>query len=69
MATFSNEHGENFQQDILQTDKRYSGQWSTNSLADCYWRRKGNMNFRIKGAKGDEELINDDLFCIYETVS
>jgi len=31
------EHGERFHQDIFQMDKRYSGLWSPNMLADCSW--------------------------------
>jgi hypothetical protein len=64
MATVSDEHGEMFQQDIFQTEKRYIRKWSKNVFADCYRRRRGNTNWRRKGAKGVEELINVDLFCI-----
>jgi hypothetical protein len=64
MATVCDEHGEKFQQDIFQTEKSYSGKWSRNIFARCYWRRKGNTNWRINGAKVDEELITDDFFFI-----
>jgi hypothetical protein len=37
MGSISVEHGERFHQDISQTEKRYSGKWSLNILADCCW--------------------------------
>jgi hypothetical protein len=37
MRAISVEQGERFQQDISQIEKRYSGKWSQNILADCCW--------------------------------
>jgi hypothetical protein len=37
MGAVSYEHGERFHQDVSQMEKRYSGKWSPNMLADCCW--------------------------------
>jgi len=37
MEAVSDERGERFNQDILQTEKRYSGKCSPNMLADYSW--------------------------------
>ena len=34
MAAVSDEHGEKLQQDVSQTEKRYSGKWRKNIFAD-----------------------------------
>jgi hypothetical protein len=37
MRTATDKHGERFHQDIFQTEKKYSGKWSSNISADCCW--------------------------------
>ena len=37
MGAVSDEHGERFHQDISQLEKRYSGKWNPNFLADFCW--------------------------------
>jgi hypothetical protein len=37
MEALSDEHGERFFQNISQIEKRCSGEWSSNVLADCCW--------------------------------
>lgn len=37
MGAVSDEHGERFHQDILKMEKRYSGRWNENMLADYCW--------------------------------
>jgi hypothetical protein len=37
MGAVSDEHGEMFRQDVSQREKRYSGKWSSDMLADCCW--------------------------------
>ena len=37
LGAASDEHGEEFHQDISAMEKRCAGKWSQNMLADCYW--------------------------------
>jgi hypothetical protein len=37
VAIVADEHGEMLYPGITQTEKRYSGKWSANKLADCCW--------------------------------
>lgn len=37
MGAVSDEHGERFCQDVSQIEKRCSGEWSSNVLANCCW--------------------------------
>jgi len=62
MAGLSDEHDENFQQVISQTEKRYSGKWSKHIFADFYWRRKGNTNWRKKGQKEVKGWLMPNFF-------
>jgi hypothetical protein len=53
MGAFSDEHGERFHQDASQMEKRYSGKWSPNMLADfCCSRTVAHQlaNVRRKGS-------------------
>jgi len=36
LGAFSDEYGERFRQDITRTEKRYSGKWNPDMLADNY---------------------------------
>jgi hypothetical protein len=38
MGAFSDEHGEWFHQDISRTEKRYTGKWNPDVLADNSWK-------------------------------
>jgi len=44
-------------------EKRYIGKWSTNIFADCYWRHKGDITWRINEAK-EGEVINGEFFVV-----
>jgi hypothetical protein len=37
MGAVSDEHGERYNHDISQIEKRYSRKWSPNMFADCCW--------------------------------
>ena len=37
LGEFSDEHGERFHQDILATEKRHQGKWTSSMLADYCW--------------------------------
>jgi hypothetical protein len=38
MGVISDQHGEIFHQDISRMEKRYSGKWKSNMLADYSWK-------------------------------
>jgi hypothetical protein len=50
MVSVSDEHGEKFHQDIFCMEKRYSGKWNPNLLADYCWKlvRETPKNTRHK---------------------
>jgi len=51
LGEFSDEHGENFHEDILTMEKRYQGKWTSSMLADYYWTMKTDVpeaNYRRK---------------------
>jgi len=51
LGEVSDEHGERFHQDILVTEKRYQGKWTSNMLADYCWTLRGDVseaNYRRK---------------------
>jgi len=49
VGAFSDEYGERFRQDITRTEKRYSGKWNPDLLADnCLYRRHQQKNTRDK---------------------
>ena len=37
LGDYSEEQGEQFQQDIMITEKRYRGQWDSHMMADYWW--------------------------------
>jgi len=43
LGEVSGEHGERFHQDILATEKRYQGKWTSSMLADCCWTLKRDV--------------------------
>jgi hypothetical protein len=60
METVSDEHGERFRQDISQAQKRYSGQWSPYTLADCYWsvvRKTSTGEYKREKKTNDISLL------------
>jgi len=51
LGEVSDEHGERFHQDILATENRYQGKWSSSMLADYCWTLKRDVpgaNYRQK---------------------
>jgi len=43
LGEVSDEHGERFHQDILATEKRYQGKWTSSMLADYCWTLKRDV--------------------------
>jgi hypothetical protein len=43
LGKVSDEHGERFHQDILATEKRYQGKWTSSMLADYCWTLKTDV--------------------------
>jgi len=43
LGEVSDEHVEGFNQDILATEMRYQGKWTSSMLADCCWTLKRDV--------------------------
>jgi len=43
LSEVSDENGERFHQDIVATEKRYRGKWTSNMLADYCWTMKRDV--------------------------
>jgi hypothetical protein len=63
MGNVSDEHGESFYQDISQMEKRCSGEWSSNILADCSWSLiLVTLTGEYKRQKKTKEVCNDFFY-------
>jgi hypothetical protein len=61
MPTVSGE--QRFQQDISKTEKRYSGKWSPNTLADYCWNHIKEAQTGEYETKKMKWVFNDEFFC------
>ena len=63
MGAISDEHGERFLQDISYIEKRYSGKWSPNMLADyCCSLKMDTPTGKYKRHKKMKQVFNEFFF-------
>ena len=65
LGDVSDKHSDGFHQDIMATEKRYQGKWTSNMLADYCWTLKRDVPDAKYWRKSYASTLSRKSFCLF----